>query len=82
MDYIHYSYNYAESIMHFPQLVNGETGTFVWSEAPTSGKVEWRSTCLENGAPFLTLTGLMTMLQLSAANSVTSDLVYIANTYN
>ena len=61
-----------------PQLVNGETETFVWSEAPTSGKVEWRSTCLESGAPSLTLTGLMTMLQLPAANLVTSDLVYIA----
>ena len=35
---------------------------FVWSEVPTSGKVEWRSTCLENGVPSLTLTGLMMML--------------------
>ena len=56
------------------QIVN-QMVMFVWLEGPTSGRVEWRSTCLENGALPLTLSGL-TMMQewsvmiLAIANQV------------
>ena len=48
---------------------------FVWLEGPTSGRVEWRSTCLENGDLSLTLTGLTMMQEWSVASWATSDLV-------
>ena len=57
------------------QIVNGEMVMFVWLEGPTSGRVEWRSTCLENGALSLTLTGLTMMQEWSVASWATSNLV-------
>ena len=46
---------------------------FVWLEGPTSGRVEWRSTCLENGALSLTLTGVTMMQEWSVDSWAMSE---------
>ena len=42
--------------------------TYSWWEGPTSGKVEWKYSSLETGAPSLTPSGLLVMQRLSAEN--------------